>query len=133
MPDPIIYVDRSRIVEGKLEELKRSILALVEYIERREPRLLSYGFYVDETSLRMTVIAIHPDSASLELHMDIGGPEFRKLSDMVELTGIEVYGSPSENALAQLNGKARMLGRGKNVVVQEMDSGFARLEAAPLR
>ncbi len=127
MPDPIIYVDRSLVVEGKLEQLKRGIRALVEFVERREPRLISYGFFLDEERMRMTVIAIHPDSASLEFHLEIAGPEFRKLKELVELTEIEVYGSLSETALVQLQGKARMLGRGGKVAVLEAEAGFARL------
>ena len=127
MPDPIIYVDRSLIVDGKLEQLKRGIRALVEFVERREPRLISYGFFLDEERMRMTVIAIHPDSASLELHLDIGGPEFRKLKELVELTDIEVYGRPSDRALALLHEKARMLGGGEKVVVRAAEAGFARM------
>jgi hypothetical protein len=41
-----------------------------------EPQLISYGFFIDEEASRMTVIAIHPDAASLELHMETGGPRF---------------------------------------------------------
>jgi Xaa-Pro aminopeptidase len=129
MTDPIIYVDRSRIVEGKVEQLKRGIRALVEFVQAREPQLLSYGFFLDEERLRMTVIAIHPDSASLELHMEVASPEFRKLKDFVELTEIEVYGQMSDAALVALREKARMLGRGERVVVLEAAAGFARLAA----
>ena len=127
MPDPIIYVDRSLIVDGKLEQLKRGIRALVEFVERREPRLISYGFFLDEARMRMTVIAMHPDSASLEFHLDVAGPEFRKLKELVELTEIEVYGPLSDRALVQLQEKARMLGRGGKVVVLEAEAGFGRL------
>lgn len=127
MPDPIIYVDRSLIVDGKLEQLKRGIRALVEFVERREPRLISYGFFLDEARMRMTVIAMHPDSASLEFHLDVAGPEFRKLKELVELTEIEVYGPVSDTALVQLQEKARMLGGGGKVVVLEAEAGFGRL------
>jgi hypothetical protein len=127
MPDPIIYVDRSLIVDGKLEQLKRGIRALVEFVEHRESRLISYGFFLDEERMRMTVIAIHPDSASLEFHLDIAGPEFRKLKELVELTEIEVYGPLEDTALVQLQEKARMLGRAANVVVLQAEAGFARL------
>ncbi|HWM17618.1 MAG TPA: hypothetical protein VNP97_13645 [Microbacterium sp.] len=127
MPDPIIYVDRSLIVDGKLEQLKSGIRALVEFVEHRESRLISYGFFLDEERMRMTVIAIHPDSASLEFHLDIAGPEFRKLKELVELTEIEVYGPLEDTALVQLQEKARMLGRAGKVVVLQAEAGFARL------
>ena len=127
MPDPIVYIDRSRIVDGKLQQLKDGVRRLVEFVEGREPRLVSYGFYLDEEHMRMTVIAIHPDSASLELHMTVGGPEFRKLSELVDLTEIEVYGQPSDKAIVQLREKAKLLGSGGKVTLLASHAGFARM------
>ena len=77
----------------------------MELIDAREPQLISYGFYIDEASSRMTVVAVHPDSASLELHMDIGSAQFRKLAHLVTITEIGA-GQPSERALEQLRQKA---------------------------
>jgi hypothetical protein len=48
----------------------------VDFIGAREPQLITYGFYIDEDAAKMTVVAVHPDSAPLELHMDIGTKEF---------------------------------------------------------
>jgi hypothetical protein len=61
-------------------------------------------------------VAVHPDSESLERHMDIGSDEFRKLAHLVTLTAIECYGRPSERALEQLRNKAAALGDGGAVV-----------------
>jgi hypothetical protein len=61
-------------------------------------------------------VAVHPDSASLELHLEIGRTEFRRLADMVTLRQIEVYGSLSDKAIALLEQKATMLG-GKGLTV----------------
>ncbi|MGH2736865.1 MAG: hypothetical protein ACRDKZ_14895, partial [Actinomycetota bacterium] len=83
-------------------------------------------FFIDEDARRLTVVAVHPDSESLEFHMEIAGPEFRKMTEFVALTTIEVYGRPSDKALTQLQKKAEMLGEGGSVVVQEPQAGFAR-------
>ena len=48
----------------------------MDFIGAREPQLITYGFYIDEDAAKMTVVAVHPDSAPLELHMDIGTKEF---------------------------------------------------------
>jgi hypothetical protein len=127
MSDPIVYIDRSEILDGKLEELKKGIDELVAFVERHEPQLISYGFFIDEQAARMTVVAVHPDSASLEFHMDIAGAEFRKLSGFISLLSIEVYGRPSNKAMKQLRQKALMLGEGERVMVQEPQAGFARI------
>lgn len=129
MSEPIVYIDRSEVRDGKLEELRESIAELVEFVDTHEPQLISYGFYLDEEAGRMTVVAIHPDSASLEYHMEVGGPQFRKFTDLIRLLRIEVYGRPSETVRSALREKALMLGDEDSVVVQPLHAGFARLDA----
>ena len=124
--DLIVYVDHSDIHEGALDELRAGIRRIVDFIESREPQLIAYGFYVDELARSMTVVAVHPDSASLVLHMEVGGPEFRKLGHLITLRSVEVYGRLSDNALALVRQKAAMLGDAGGVVVQERYAGFAR-------
>lgn len=121
----IVYIDHSDIHEGRLDELKEGIRRLVGVIEVREPRLIAYGFHLDEEAGRMTVTAVHPDSESLELHLEIGRKEFRKLGDLVTLRQIEVYGSISDRAREMLEQKTAMLG-GSSVTVTERFEGFAR-------
>jgi len=126
MSESIVYIDRSEIVEGKLEVLKEGIRNLVDFVHEREPQLISYGFFINDEATQMTVVAVHPDSASLEFHMEVAGPVFRNVKEFIELKAIEVYGRPSGKALRQLQQKAEMLGEGGSVVVQEPQVGFAR-------
>lgn len=125
--EPIVYIDHSRIREDSIDELKAGVQRLVDFIDAREPQLIAYGFYIDEDAARMTVVAVHPDSASLERHMDIGSEEFRKLAHLVTLTAIECYGRPSERALEQLRHKAATLGDGGAIVSIERWAGFTHL------
>jgi hypothetical protein len=73
----------------------------------------------------MTVVAVHPDSESLEFHMDTGAAEFPKFADYIDLSRIEVYGAVSDGVRERLRQKARMLGSG-TVAVHELYAGFAR-------
>ena len=125
MPRPIVYIDTSTIREGKLEELEKAMKHLAAFVEANMPQLISYGFFLDQDSTQMTVVAVHPDSASLELHMDVGADEFRKFADLIDLSRIEVYGAVSDAVLERLHRKARMLGSG-TVAVHELHAGFAR-------
>ena len=90
--EPIVYIDHSHIREDSIDQLKAGVERLVEFIDAHESRLMTYGFYIDEEAARMTVVAVHPDSESLEHHMEIGGGEFRKLAHLVTLTGVNVTG-----------------------------------------
>jgi hypothetical protein len=126
VPKPLVYVDHSEVREGALDRLKQAIEGLVEFIDAHEPQLLSYGVYLSDDGTQMTVIHIHADPASLDLHMEVAGPQFRKFADLVTMSSIEVYGAPSEKALAELRAKARMLG-GDRLIVQDLEAGFSRL------
>ena len=125
MSFPIIYVDTSKIREGELEKLKTAMKDLAAFVEANMPRLLSYAFFLNEDQTQMTVVAVHPDSSSLEFHLDKGAAEFRKFASLLDLLSIEVYGKVSEGVMARLNEKASMLGSGK-LTMHEFYAGFAR-------
>jgi quinol monooxygenase YgiN len=125
-PSAIVYIDRSEIRQGKADELRAGVRNLVDFVEAHEPRLIAYAFHVDEEAGEMTVVAVHPDPASLELHIEVAGGEFRKLAHLVRLQEVRIYGHPSDRALALLQQKAEMLGGGATILVDEPYAGFAR-------
>ena len=125
MSDAIVYVDTSEVREGALEELKAGMNELVEFIAANEPRLLAYNVYFSDDGTRMTVVNVHLDSASLEYHLEVAGPVFRRFVELVTLSSIHIYGEPSANVLQQVHEKARLLGRDV-VVVDTLHAGFSR-------
>jgi hypothetical protein len=125
MSPPIVYVDTSLIREGKQQELEVAMGDLAAFVEANMPRVISYGFFLDESRMQMTVVAVHPDSQSLQFHIDTGATEFRKFADLIDLSRIEVYGAVSDGVLERLHRKARMLGS-ETVVVHELYTGFWR-------
>lgn len=125
MGQPIVYVDVSEIREGKHEELEAAMEHLSGFVETHMARVASYGFFLDENRTTMTVVAVHPDSESLEFHMDEGNEEFQKFRDFIELVRIDVYGDVSDGIRERLDRKARMLGRG-TVTVHTRHAGFTR-------
>lgn len=106
MPDPIVYVDRSEIREGALEEVRTAISELVEFVDANESWPLAYSIHLNPGGTEMTVLQIHPDSAGLERHMAVAGPQFRKFLGLIRLRSIDVYGRPSAELMRQLHEKA---------------------------
>ena len=125
MSQPLVYVDTSDVRNGALDELKRGIEELARFVEANEPQLIAYNVYLSDDGSQMTVVHIHADSASLEYHMDVAGPAFRRLADLITLSSICIYGEPSEKALMQLQDKAESLGGG-SVSVHGLQAGFSR-------
>ena len=126
MAGPIIYVDRSKIADGQLAELKRRIYELATFVEENEPRVLAYEVYFDEAANLMTVIHVHPDSASLASHFAIAGSAFGHFGDLLRMRSIDVYGRPDDEVIRLIRAKAADLGGG-SVTVHEHHSGFLQV------
>ena len=126
MSEPIISLDTSLIRVGRLDELKRAVAELVEFVRSNEPRPIVYEVYVDDTESRMTVVQVHPDSASMEYHMTVAGPAFAGFAELVTLSTLDVYGKPSDELLELLRRKVQMLGDA-TVIVHDLQAGFARI------
>jgi quinol monooxygenase YgiN len=128
----LIYVDTSDFREGAVEELRGAIKELVQFIDANEPQIVAYSVYLSHDEREMTVVHVHADAASLEYHLDVAGPGFRKLADLITLSSIRVYGELSKRALTQLHDKARLLGH-DDVAVHGLEAGFSRIDFHRLR
>lgn len=75
----------------------------------------------------MTVIAIHPDSQSLETHMELRREAFREFAELIDMQSISVHGQPSGQVRRLLHQKAEMLGEQGEVEVHSRQGGFTRV------
>jgi hypothetical protein len=125
MDQPIIYIDVSKILDGKVDELRTALVELVEFVNVNESLPFAYNFYFNQDNTRMTLIQIHPNAGSLELHLQIAGTLFQKFSKLIKMESIELYGTVSDKILDQLNKKAAMLG-GARVQTHQLQEGFIR-------
>ncbi|MFC9294077.1 hypothetical protein ACFTWH_04005 [Streptomyces sp. NPDC057011] len=80
---------------------------------------------IDESESTMTTVAVHPDAASMELHMELGGPKFRAFGPLIRMRSIDVYGRPGPVVADLLRQKAEMLGGG-TVTLHSLQAGFSR-------
>lgn len=91
----IVLVGCSEIREGKLEELKAAMNDLVELVKAKEPQIIAYNVYLNENGKQLTVLQVHPDSASAEFHMEVTGSAFPK--ELINVSRIDIYGKPSQS------------------------------------
>ena len=108
--------------------MKSAIAELVEFVRANEPRPIAYEVYFDQTESRMTVVQVHPDSASMEYHMTVAGPAFAGFAELITLSTMDVYGTPSDGLLELLRRKVQMLGEA-TVVVHDLQAGFVRISS----
>lgn len=126
MPGPLVYVDVSDVRERALPELKAAFDELAGFVEANEPDLLAYNVYLSDDGKQVSVVHVHRDAGSLDVHMEVAGPKFARFGDMLTLRSITVYGTPSAEALAELRAKAALLGG--SVRIEQPHAGFARFE-----
>jgi hypothetical protein len=124
---PVVYIDRSDVRRDRWDELKAGIRSLVAFVDAQQPQMATYGFYLDEDADQMTVVSVHPDSASLERHIEIGGSEFKKLAPFLMLREIEVFGHLDARTAELVQQKAGMLGDQGTVTFHAQFAGFDRL------
>lgn len=125
MSEPIVFVDSSEIFVEKSEELKAVVKELVEFVEANEPRPIAYNVFFSEDGTRMTVVQVHPDSASMEFHMEVAGSAFPQFKNLLKMSTMDIYGRPSDRLIKLMREKAQMLGA-QGVVVHDLQAGFSR-------
>jgi hypothetical protein len=105
MSEPVISIDTSPDPRRQARELKSAVAELVEFVRANEPRPIAYEVFFDQTGSRMTVVQVHPDSASMEHHLTVAGPAFAGFAGLITLSTMDVYGTPSEEVLDLLRRK----------------------------
>lgn len=132
MSNFLVYLDTSEVRPGKLGELKAAMQELASFVEANEPRIVAYNVYFSGDGSRMSVLHIHQDLASLEIHLKVAGPRFTPIAPLIRLLTIDVFGAVNGEVGKQLQAKARLLGGG-TVIIHDLDSGFARYGQPPAR
>ena len=103
MAEPFIYIGTTTIKPGKLEEARKRIAELVDFVETNEPRMIAFHCYLDEEGSKLTVVQVHPDSASMEFHMQVNAKHFTTSFDYLdESVSEQYYGTMSEVLSAEI-------------------------------
>lgn len=127
MSGPFIFIATNRLKPGAYDLERRRVQGLVEFIEAGEPRLLAFNEYVNEERTEVTVVQVHPDAASMELHVGVvrerAAQAYAETLDAT--TQIQVFGTPSEAVVEMLRAQA---GGGVPLTVHaEHLGGFTRI------
>ena len=123
MPGPIVFVGTHRIHESKLDIAKRASADLAQFVRDNHPRVLHFEIYIDDDAREMTVIQIHPDEASLMLHMQLAGDRLARAYEFLDTVIVRMFGNPSDAF------KEGAMGGREDVKFERPFAGFSRLES----
>lgn len=103
MPDTFVYVGTMAIKPGKVEEAKKAIAELVDFVETNEPRLIAFNAFIDEEAGKLAIVQVHPDPASMEFHLEVVAKHFTTAFDYLDKVESEqYYGSISPTLAKEL-------------------------------
>ena len=105
---PFIFLATNRLKPGAYDAERRRVPGLSEFIEAHEPRLLAFNEYVNADRTEVAVVQVHPDAASMELHMDVVAERAaRAYAETLDATTrIQVFGTPSDAVVETLRVQA---------------------------
>ena len=108
MTGPFIFIATNRLRDGRFGAEQQRVPELSRFIEANEPRLIAFNEYANEDRSEVTVVQVHPDAASMEVHMGVVGDRARDAyaQTLEATTGIQVFGTPTENVLRLLSQQA---------------------------
>ena len=99
MSGTLIHVFTYSIKPDMLEEAKKRVAELVDFVETNEPRMIGFHCFMDEAGTKLTVIQVHPDSASMEFHMQVNAKHFATAFDYLDAQVSDQYYGPLSDAL----------------------------------
>jgi len=103
MTGPFIYIGTTTIKPGKLDLARTRLAELVDFVEINEPQMIAFHCYLDEQGSVLTVVQVHPDSASMEFHLQVNAKHFATAFDYLDTTVSEqYYGTISDPLAAEL-------------------------------
>jgi hypothetical protein len=126
MTGPFIFIATNRLKPGKLEDERKRVPELCDFIEANEPRLIAFNEYASDDGTEVGVVQIHPDAESMAFHMTaVAERAAQAYAETLDATtSIQVYGTPSEAVLQVLSHQA---GAGVQLAVKRHHlGGFTR-------
>ncbi|WP_336359846.1 putative quinol monooxygenase [Haladaptatus sp. ZSTT2] len=102
MADPIVFRSTHRIKAGKATEYKELVQSVTKQLEQEKPGTVVHLSYFNEDETEVTTIHVFPDAAAMDAHMGGVDNRVKKAAELLEFKTFEVFGEPTEEALAVL-------------------------------
>jgi hypothetical protein len=71
MSEPFIYLSTYAVRSGHLDEALDSCREVARLVESREPRMLVFQFFADDSGRQITCLQVHAEAESMANHMSV--------------------------------------------------------------
>ncbi len=118
MSNNVFWVIELTIKSGELDNFKALMHDMVDATQANEPHAMNYEWFLSEDHTRCHVYERYADSAAVMTHVENFGHFAERFTALVEVTGMTVYGNPSD--------EVREAAKGFGAVFMTPIGGFAR-------
>ena len=102
MSDPIVFISHSHVKEGQLEPFREMSLEMFPMMEGAKPETFLHYGYSNEDGSELSFVHVFPDADAMDAHFVGAGDRAGGAADYIDTYRFEVFGTPSEQALAML-------------------------------
>jgi quinol monooxygenase YgiN len=127
MSEPIVFISRGRVKQGKLEEFKRFYREGAEGLKREKPGTVAFLAYVSDDGAEVSIVHVFPDAEAMDRHMQGVSERAKEAYQFIESAGMEIYGTPNDGVLQMMR---QIAGSGLPISVRPQHlGGYLRLTA----
>ncbi len=124
MTDPIVFISRNRVLDGRFDDFKKHYLDSVPSTQAAKPGTLVQLAYFNESESQVDIVRLFPSAEAMDLQLQGADMRSKTAYQFIEPTSIEIYGSPSSFAMEMMK---KVAGSGIRVSVKPgFIGGFIR-------
>ena len=126
MSGPVVFVSHFAVKEGRVEDLRALAAEIEAQLRQEKPGTLAYLMYLDEDGSRFAVAHCFPDADAMDRHFEGSDDRTAAAFEVMVPLGWEIYGRPSDVALATMRQGAEATGVPLTLLPDHV-GGFLRL------
>ncbi len=98
----VMFVGHYGVPAGRVEEWRAANRAMTAFVEANLPDVLSFDAYLSADGTEGTSIHLHRDAELFERYLAAMATMIGKGTQIVEVTGIDLYGAPRPEIVERL-------------------------------
>jgi len=114
MTEPIVFISRNKIKEGKAAEFRQHYRNSISPIFDGKPGTLAQLAYEHEETGEVTIVRIFPNAQALDQQIQGADERSKKTYEFIEPVNIEIYGLPSPEIIEKMK---KIAGSGVPVII----------------
>ena len=99
MSEPIVFISRNKIKEGKTDEFRKHYQDSIPPIMAGKPGTLAQLAYENEEATEVTIVRLFPSADALDLQIQGADERSKKTYEFIEPISIEIFGIPNPATL----------------------------------